>query len=172
MVLLYYESSKESQPLRESSSCYREVKDKFCWQAIKRLETDVQSSDVQVLKDFVKDYNAFFGKIVRVKGMRFIILYFNKESQLMSAINESTKKYEIGHGLWIKKQDDFIDDNGDLQEINSGRLNNRNKTSRSSGSRIDWEQQSGMHTRAGPSRTLKQWRYKMEYRAAYLDLFS
>ncbi|PKY50064.1 hypothetical protein RhiirA4_529321 [Rhizophagus irregularis] len=141
----------------DSRLTYREVKDKFRWQAIKRLETDIQSDDVQVIKEFVKGYNAFFGKIIRVKGMRFIIVYFNKESQLMSAINESTKKYDIGHGLWIKKQDDFIDDNGDLQEIN-GRLNNWNKTSRSSGSRMDWEQQSGMCTHAGPSRTNKQWR--------------
>ncbi|PKY55699.1 hypothetical protein RhiirA4_475341, partial [Rhizophagus irregularis] len=65
--------------------------------------------------------------------------------------------YDLGLGLWIKKQDDFIDDNGDLQEV-KGRSDNWNKASRSSGSRMDWEQQSGVYTHASPSRTHKQWR--------------
>ncbi|CAB4414703.1 unnamed protein product [Rhizophagus irregularis] len=89
----------------DSRLTYKEVKDKFCWQAIKRLDVDIQNDDIKVIKDFVKDYHAFFGKIIRVKGMKFIILYFNKESQLMSAIDESTKKYDLGLGLWIKKQE-------------------------------------------------------------------
>ncbi|PKC02486.1 hypothetical protein RhiirA5_425173 [Rhizophagus irregularis] len=48
--------------------------------------------------------------------MRFIILYFNKEIDLMNAINASIENDDLGNGLWIKKQYDYIDDNGDLQE--------------------------------------------------------
>uniref|UniRef100_U9THS8 Uncharacterized protein n=1 Tax=Rhizophagus irregularis (strain DAOM 181602 / DAOM 197198 / MUCL 43194) TaxID=747089 RepID=U9THS8_RHIID len=64
----------------------------------------------------VKAFHAFFGKIIRVKGKRFIILYFNKQSDLMSAINKSIETSDIGRGLWIKKENDYIDDNGELQE--------------------------------------------------------
>ncbi|CAB5392896.1 unnamed protein product [Rhizophagus irregularis] len=34
----------------------------------------------------------------------------------MNAINASIENDDLGNGLWIKKQYDYIDDNGDLQE--------------------------------------------------------
>ncbi|PKY53550.1 hypothetical protein RhiirA4_499236 [Rhizophagus irregularis] len=141
----------------DSRLSYGQIKDKFRWQATKRLESDVQQDDILVIKDFVKTYHGFFGKIIRVKGIRFIILYFNKELDLMNAINESIKLNDIGHGLWIKKQSDFIDDKGELQEFIGG-PNYQNKASRSNGVRMEWEQQSGTSTHFAPSRIHKQWR--------------
>ncbi|PKY57024.1 hypothetical protein RhiirA4_477781 [Rhizophagus irregularis] len=141
----------------DSRLSYGQLKDKFRWQACKRLENDIQHNDALVIKDFVNTYRAFFGKIIRVKGIRFIILYFNKELDLMNAINESINLHDIGHGLWIKKQNDFIDDKGELHEF-IGSSNYQNRASRSSGVRMEWEQQSGTSTYFAPSRTHKQWR--------------
>ncbi|CAB4383859.1 unnamed protein product [Rhizophagus irregularis] len=88
--------------------------------------------------------------------MRFIILYFNKELDLMNAINESIKLHDIGHGLWIKKQTDFIDDNGELKEF-IRRTDYQNMASSSNGASMEW-QQSGSSSNFIPSRTQKQWR--------------
>ncbi|EXX54587.1 uncharacterized protein OCT59_020922 [Rhizophagus irregularis] len=104
--------------MADSHLPYSKFKEKFHWQALKRLEVDIQDDDILVIKEMVKAFHAFFGKIIRVKGKRFIILYFNKQSDLMSAINKSIKIYDIGRGLWIKKENDYIDDNGELQEGN------------------------------------------------------
>ncbi|PKY51127.1 hypothetical protein RhiirA4_467977 [Rhizophagus irregularis] len=116
--------------------CYKyktvRIKDKFHWQASKRLENDVQHDDILVIKDFVKTYHAFFGKIIRL--------------------------HDIGYGLWMKKQNDFIDDKGELQEF-TGRSNYQNKASRSNGFQMEWEQQSGTSTHFAPSRMHKQWRF-------------
>uniref|UniRef100_U9SJ80 Uncharacterized protein n=2 Tax=Rhizophagus irregularis TaxID=588596 RepID=U9SJ80_RHIID len=102
----------------DSRLSYRNVKEKFRWQAVKRLDSDVQKDDVLVIKEYIKTYKAFFGKIIRVKGTRFIILYFIKEMDLMNAINESIKNNDLGQSLWIKKECDYIDENGELQELN------------------------------------------------------
>ncbi|PKY28709.1 hypothetical protein RhiirB3_481815 [Rhizophagus irregularis] len=141
----------------DSHLSYGQIKDKFRWQATKRLESDAQQDDILVIKDFVKTYYGFFGKIIRVKGIRYIILYFNKELDLMNAINESVKLNDIRHGLWIKKQSDFIDDKGELQEFIGG-PNYQNKASRSNNVQMEWEQQSGTSTHFASSRIHKQWK--------------
>uniref|UniRef100_U9SFC7 Uncharacterized protein n=1 Tax=Rhizophagus irregularis (strain DAOM 181602 / DAOM 197198 / MUCL 43194) TaxID=747089 RepID=U9SFC7_RHIID len=94
----------KEEKMFSSRLSYSDIKDKFHWQAVKRLELDVQHDDTTVIKDMVKTFHAFFGKIIRVKGMRFIILYFNTETHLMNAINESAKINDISQGLWLKKK--------------------------------------------------------------------
>ncbi|PKC64266.1 hypothetical protein RhiirA1_462661 [Rhizophagus irregularis] len=44
------------------------------------------------------------------------------ELDLMNAINKSIKLHDIGHGLWIKKQNDFIDDKGTARIYLTNRL--------------------------------------------------
>ncbi|CAB4418591.1 unnamed protein product [Rhizophagus irregularis] len=60
----------------------------------------------------------------------------------------------------MKYGNDIIDMNGNLREIN-GRLNNGNNASSSSGSQMEWEQQSRRYTHAAPSRMHKQWRHPL-----------
>ena len=141
----------------DSRLSYRQIKDKYRWQAIKRLETDVQQDDILVIKELVEKYQGFFGKIIRVKGMRFIIIYFNKEEDLTKAIDESVKTHDAEFGLWIKKEVDYIDENGELKE-HDGRVRNQYKSSKSSSYKEEWEQQSGPSRRPAPSRLHKQWR--------------
>ncbi|UZO27807.1 uncharacterized protein OCT59_019994 [Rhizophagus irregularis] len=104
----------------------------------------------------VKAFHAFFGKIIRVKGKRFIILYFNKQSDLMSAINKSIETSDIGRGLWIKKENDYIDDNGELQEGNR-RYFYKSYAPRQYGFRREWEQQDFSYRHSAPSRRHNQW---------------
>uniref|UniRef100_U9TT54 Uncharacterized protein n=1 Tax=Rhizophagus irregularis (strain DAOM 181602 / DAOM 197198 / MUCL 43194) TaxID=747089 RepID=U9TT54_RHIID len=107
--------------IRMFDSClqYAEIKHKFRWQAVKRItDSETQYDDVNIIKDFVKTYRGFFGKIIRVKGIRFLILYFNKEKELLNAITESMKVYNIGQEFLLKKENDCIDENGDIQELN------------------------------------------------------
>ncbi|PKB93155.1 hypothetical protein RhiirA5_442160 [Rhizophagus irregularis] len=87
--------------------------------------------------EYIRTKRCYKYKTFRVKGIRFIILYFNKELDLMDAINESIKLHNIVHGLWIKKQTDFIDNKGELQE-HIGRLNCQNKASKSN-VQMEWE---------------------------------
>ncbi|PKK72196.1 hypothetical protein RhiirC2_777483 [Rhizophagus irregularis] len=140
----------------DSHLSYGKIKDKFRWQAIKRLKSDVQKDDILVIKDMVKTFHAFFGKIIRVKGMRFIILYFNTESDLMTAINKSIHISDIGSGLLIKKENDYINENGELQEGNR-RSNYKNNASRSNGFRMEWEQQGGSYTHSALSKRHNKW---------------
>ncbi|PKY56172.1 hypothetical protein RhiirA4_476262 [Rhizophagus irregularis] len=54
----------------DSRLTYREIKDRFRWQACKKVEESASDDDSLVIKDCLKRYNAFFGKIVRINGMR------------------------------------------------------------------------------------------------------
>ncbi|PKY56190.1 hypothetical protein RhiirA4_476286 [Rhizophagus irregularis] len=128
----------------DSKLAYAEVKEKFRWQASKELGEDVCKDDVKVIKEYVKTYHAFFGKIIRVNGMRFLILYFNRETDLMKAINDAIELHDIGNGLWIKKPTDFIDNNGnikDLEEEYGNGMEYQNGTSSASGFSMGRQQQ-------------------------------
>lgn len=68
-----------------------------------------------------------------------IILYFNKEVDLMSAITKSMRNNEIGKELQLKKQDDYIDEYGNLKD-KIRRTHDKNFTSRTSGCSMEWRQ--------------------------------
>ncbi|CAB5365480.1 unnamed protein product [Rhizophagus irregularis] len=86
--------------------------------------------------------------------MRFLILYFNRETDLMNAVNDLIKTHDLGHGLWIKKMTDYIDETGNLQEC-IRRTSYQDETSSASGFSMG-QQQHNRHF--VPSRTRKQWR--------------
>ncbi|CAB5312801.1 unnamed protein product [Rhizophagus irregularis] len=137
---------------------YSKVKEKFRWQAIKSLETDVQNDDILVIKNTVKNFHAFFGKIIRVKGKRFIILYFKTELDLMTALNKSIQESEIGSGLLLKKENDYINENGELQEIEFDRRSvYQNYDTRSNSFRMEWDQQDDFYAHSAPSRRHNKW---------------
>ncbi|PKC53490.1 hypothetical protein RhiirA1_171065 [Rhizophagus irregularis] len=138
----------------DSKMSYAQIKDKFRWQACKELGGDIQQDDVSVIKEYVKIYRGFFGKVIRVSGLRFLILYFRNESDLRVAISSSIEIHDIGCGLWIKKPDDYIDDSGKLQERVT-RNDFQNKASISSDSSRR-QQQSSKHVNFLKSH--QQWR--------------
>ncbi|CAB4377015.1 unnamed protein product [Rhizophagus irregularis] len=102
----------------DSRWSYAEIKNTFHWQVCKRLEDDNQQDNCSIIRYFAKTYRATFGKIIRVNGIRYIILYFSTEDKLMKAVMDSLKTYKVGLELLIKKENDFIDDTGELKEFN------------------------------------------------------
>ncbi|GBC38205.1 uncharacterized protein OCT59_005954 [Rhizophagus irregularis] len=46
----------------DSRLTYNQVKEKYFWQASKKLEDSALVSDYTVIKEYVKEYKAFFGK--------------------------------------------------------------------------------------------------------------
>ncbi|CAG8744902.1 19034_t:CDS:2 [Rhizophagus irregularis] len=63
---------------------------------------------------------------------------------------------DIGRGLWIKKENDYIDDNGELQEGNR-RYFYKSYAPRQYGFRREWEQQDFSYRHSAPSRRHNQW---------------
>ncbi|CAB4388157.1 unnamed protein product [Rhizophagus irregularis] len=109
----------------------------------KRLEDDNQQDDCSIIRYFAKTYSATFGKIIRVNGIRYIILYFRSEDFLMKAVTDSLKTYKVGLELLIKKENDFIDDTGEIKEFNKTLKWRNTTTSRSRGLRMEREQHEG-----------------------------
>ncbi|PKY33141.1 hypothetical protein RhiirB3_451828 [Rhizophagus irregularis] len=112
---------------------YSKVKEKFRWQAIKSLETDVQNDDILVIKN-------------------------TTELDLMTALNKSIQESEIGSGLLLKKENDYINENGELQEIEFDRRSvYQNYDTRSNSFRMEWDQQDDFYAHSAPSRRHNKW---------------
>ncbi|UZO03870.1 uncharacterized protein OCT59_024271 [Rhizophagus irregularis] len=92
----------------DSRLTYHQMRNKFCWQASKRIADDNSKVDSLIIKEYVNKYTAFFGKIVRVCKARHIILYFKGENALRNATGGSWRCEDYGIGLQVKEQDDFI----------------------------------------------------------------
>ncbi|PKB92833.1 hypothetical protein RhiirA5_443233 [Rhizophagus irregularis] len=127
----------------DSRWSYAEIKKTFRWQVCKRIEDDDQQDDCAIIRFFAKTYRATFGKIIRVNGIRYIILYFSTEDKLMKAVTDSIKLYKVGLELLIKKENDFIDDTGELKEFNRTVKWRNTQTSRSHGLWMEREQYKG-----------------------------
>ncbi|CAG8600029.1 11755_t:CDS:2 [Rhizophagus irregularis] len=65
------------------------------------------------------------------------------EDILMKAVSDSLQTYEVGLELLIKKENDFIDDTGELNEINKTLKWRNTTTSRARGLRTEQEQYKG-----------------------------
>ncbi|CAB5388965.1 hypothetical protein RhiirA1_422629 [Rhizophagus irregularis] len=61
----------------------------------------------------------------------------------MKAVSDSLQTYEVGLELLIKKENDFIDDTGELNEINKTLKWRNTTTSRARGLRTEQEQYKG-----------------------------
>jgi hypothetical protein len=58
-----------------------------------------------------------FGKIIRVNKIKYFLMYFNNEADMMLAVYKSGMEEELGKGLQIKSQDEIIGDNGEFKAI-------------------------------------------------------
>ncbi|CAB4479670.1 unnamed protein product [Rhizophagus irregularis] len=111
------------------------------WEKIKPLEEKEENLTIQVSKMEIDNEKQKKKKRPNKKRKRARVQQIN----------------DIGQGLWIKKDGDYINENGDLQELNR-RSDYKRVTSRSNSFRMEWEQQSGSSTRSAPPRRHNQWR--------------
>ncbi|CAB5370649.1 unnamed protein product [Rhizophagus irregularis] len=113
-----------------------QIKEKFRWQAFKRIEDRDKRADVDIIKSLVKGYKAFFGKMIRVKKRRFVILYFHNWISCLYELRESAKKDTNGSELRHKSENNLIDEDGNLYE-KTGRINDFDLPSGQSGQYMD-----------------------------------
>ncbi|UZO03369.1 uncharacterized protein OCT59_023776 [Rhizophagus irregularis] len=87
----------------DSRLTYHQVKDKFRWQTSMKLEVESLVKDSIVIKEHISKYGAFFWKVIKGSKMRFILLYFNNEFDLLVALEKSVRTETTGNGLQLKK---------------------------------------------------------------------
>ncbi|PKY43921.1 hypothetical protein RhiirA4_458036 [Rhizophagus irregularis] len=82
-------------------------------QALKKITTGSEVLNSEIIKENIKKYGGFFGKIIRVNKIKYILIYFNNENDIMmKGMND-----DIGSGLQLKSQDELIRKNGDFRII-------------------------------------------------------
>lgn len=64
----------------------REIKEKFSWQACKKLANDVEGNGGTIIKDNIEKYGDCFGKIIRINKVEYILIYFNSKNDTMKTI--------------------------------------------------------------------------------------
>jgi hypothetical protein len=66
----------------------------------------------EIIKDYNKNLGGHFAKIIKINTIKYILIYFNNESDLLKAIYRSTMEEDLGKGLQIKSQDELIGKEG------------------------------------------------------------
>ncbi|POG74679.1 hypothetical protein GLOIN_2v1771116 [Rhizophagus irregularis DAOM 181602=DAOM 197198] len=79
-----------------------ELSKKFGWQAVKKIVTGNDITDGEIIRENIKKYGGFFGKVIRVIKIKYILLYFNNENEIMNTFYKSGMEDEIGQGLQLK----------------------------------------------------------------------
>lgn len=66
------------------------IKKRYEWQAFKKLnEEESNKTEYVLLKLFNLKYGGHFSKIIKVNKIKYILMYFNNESDLLKAIYKS-----------------------------------------------------------------------------------
>ncbi|PKY52258.1 hypothetical protein RhiirA4_469775 [Rhizophagus irregularis] len=92
------------------------IKKRYEWQAFKKLEDQSNVKEYAILKLYNLKYGGHFSKIIKINKIKYILIYFNNESDFLKAIYKSTMEEDVGKGLQMKGQDELIDENGTTLE--------------------------------------------------------
>uniref|UniRef100_U9U651 Uncharacterized protein n=1 Tax=Rhizophagus irregularis (strain DAOM 181602 / DAOM 197198 / MUCL 43194) TaxID=747089 RepID=U9U651_RHIID len=85
-----------------------EIKKRYEWQAYKKLNEESMKKEHEIIRDYNKNLGGHFAKIIKINKIKYILIYFNNESDLLKAIYRSTMEEDLGKGLQIKSQDELI----------------------------------------------------------------
>ncbi|PKC12349.1 hypothetical protein RhiirA5_410921 [Rhizophagus irregularis] len=89
------------------------IKRRYGWQAYRKLDKEeIEKKDDEIIKDYNKTFGGHFAKLIRINKIKYILIYFNNENDLMKAIYKSTMEEDLGKGLKIKLQDELIGEEG------------------------------------------------------------
>ncbi|PKY28730.1 hypothetical protein RhiirB3_445049 [Rhizophagus irregularis] len=90
-----------------------EIKKKYEWQGYKKFIDLPGRPEHEGLKAANLKYGGLFSKIIKINKIKYILIYFKDEKDLMKAIYNSTMEEEnMENGLKIKSQDELITENG------------------------------------------------------------
>ncbi|CAB4431328.1 unnamed protein product [Rhizophagus irregularis] len=89
------------------------IKRRYEWQAYKKLDKEeLDQKDEKIIKDYNAALGGHFAKVIKINKIKYILMYFNNENDLLKAIYRSTMEEDLGKGLKIKLQDELIGDEG------------------------------------------------------------
>ncbi|RGB28122.1 hypothetical protein C1646_673465 [Rhizophagus diaphanus] len=87
----------------------KKIKEKYAWQAYRKLdEKDNEKNDFIIVKEYIKNHGGHFAKIIKINKIKYILIYFNNENDLLQAIYKSTMEENLGKELQMKGQDVLI----------------------------------------------------------------
>ncbi|PKY53239.1 hypothetical protein RhiirA4_425879 [Rhizophagus irregularis] len=90
-----------------------DIKKRYEWQAYKKYIDLPGRPEYEGLKAENLKYGGHFSKIIKINKIKYILIYFNNENDLLKAIYKSTMEEEnMEDGLKIKTQDELISTNG------------------------------------------------------------
>ncbi|GBC31081.2 uncharacterized protein OCT59_016154 [Rhizophagus irregularis] len=90
-----------------------DIKKRYEWQAYKKFMDLPGRSEYEGIKAENLKYGGHFSKIIKINKIKYILIYFNNESDLLRAIYKSTMEEDnMENGLKIKSQDELISENG------------------------------------------------------------
>jgi hypothetical protein len=108
----------------------KDIKKSYTWQAVQDVSKEVDISNSELIKKYIKKYGGHFAKILRVFGRKYVLIYFNNENDLMKALVDSAMVDELGNGLKLKSQDELISRNGNfIYRLSHRRRSNKKTTS-------------------------------------------
>uniref|UniRef100_U9U762 Uncharacterized protein n=1 Tax=Rhizophagus irregularis (strain DAOM 181602 / DAOM 197198 / MUCL 43194) TaxID=747089 RepID=U9U762_RHIID len=67
---------------------------------------------VNLVNQKLKKYGGHFAKIIKINKIKYILIYFNNENDMLQAIYRSTMDEDIGKGLQTKSQKELIGKDG------------------------------------------------------------
>ncbi|PKC61068.1 hypothetical protein RhiirA1_398703 [Rhizophagus irregularis] len=56
-------------------------------------------TDGEIEKEYIKKYEGFFEKVFRINKLKYILIYFKNENDMMNTIYKSGMEDELGKGL-------------------------------------------------------------------------
>ncbi|PKK62587.1 hypothetical protein RhiirC2_790156 [Rhizophagus irregularis] len=74
--------------------------------------------DGTIIKEHIKKYGGHFGNIIKINKLKYILIYFDNENDMMNAVYKSGMEYEIGKGPNYDKVEDFNNFSDRIIEIN------------------------------------------------------
>lgn len=83
----------------DSKLTLQEINRKFSWKAVKRITIDKEVTDGTIIKEHIKKYGGHFGNIIKINKLKYILIYFDNENDMMNAVYKSGMEYEIGKGF-------------------------------------------------------------------------
>jgi hypothetical protein len=73
-----------------------------------------EMKDYTIIKDHIREYGDHFAKIIKISKVKYIIMYFNNEQDLLFKATYDSE--DLGKGLQIKAQDEIIGKDGSFKK--------------------------------------------------------
>ncbi|GET67162.1 hypothetical protein GLOIN_2v1771116 [Rhizophagus irregularis DAOM 181602=DAOM 197198] len=76
------------------------------------IKRNTRVNDGEIIVEHIEKYGGHFGKVIRINKIKYILIYFNNENEMMNTIYKSAMEDKLGAGFQIKSQDELIMNDG------------------------------------------------------------